>query len=309
MHIAICVATFRRPKLLQRLLNGIAELRFVKVGVPEISVVVVDNDPFGTAGHICRNTVLPWRLKYVLEPKRGIAEARNRAVREKGGADFVAFIDDDEVPTNLWLDELLSTQVNFQADAVAGPVYPSFADNVPEWIRKADFFDRPTHFVAGESLLCCSTNNVLVSRNVFDQVGDFDERFQLTGGEDVHFFTRARLAGSSIVWSGDAVVHETISSDRANIGSVLRRAYRGGNCYTLVESSLDDRLFLRFVRFFKGCGRILQGLGYACTSLITGRLAALVRALGGICSGVGMLAGLAGFRYQAYKTVSEDSAE
>jgi succinoglycan biosynthesis protein ExoM len=309
MHIAICVATFKRPKLLQRLLNGIAELRFVKVEVPEIGVVVVDNDPAGTAREICRNTVLPWRLKYVLEPKRGIAEARNRAVRESGDADFVAFIDDDEAPTNLWLDELLSAQVNFQADAVAGPVYPSFTDDVPEWIRKADFFDRPTHFVAGESLLCCSTNNVLVSRNVFNQVGDFDDRFQLTGGEDVHFFTRVSRAGFNIVWSGDAVVNETISSDRANIGSILRRAYRGGNCYTLVESSLDKRIFPRLVRFFKGCGRILQGLGNACISLVTGRAAALVRAVGGICSGVGMLAGLAGFRYQAYKTVSGDSAE
>jgi hypothetical protein len=141
---------------------------------------------------------------------------------------------------------------------------------------------------------------------VFDRVGDFDDRFQLTGGEDVHFFTRVRLAGFNIVWSGDAIVNETISSDRANLGSVLRRAYRGGNCYTLVETSLDDRVFLRFVRLFKACGRIAQGSVSACVSLFTGRLAALVRALGRICSGVGMLAGLAGFRYEAYKTVSGD---
>jgi succinoglycan biosynthesis protein ExoM len=306
MHIAICVATFKRPRLLRRLLNGIAELRFAKVGIPEITVIVVDNDPTGTAREVCRGAFLPWRLHYVLEAKRGIAEARNRAVRESGNADFIAFIDDDEVPKELWLDELLSAQAKFQGDTVAGPVYPSFTDDVPDWIRREGFFDRPTHFVTGESLLCCSTNNVLVSRNVFDRVGGFDDRFQLTGGEDVHFFTRVRLAGFHIVWSGDALVSETISSDRANLAWLLRRSYRDGNCYTLVESSLDDRVFLRFVRLFKGCGRILEGSVKACVSMFTGRAAAMVRALRGICSGAGMLAGLAGFRYQAYKTVSGD---
>jgi succinoglycan biosynthesis protein ExoM len=275
--------------------------------MPVITVIVVDNDASGTAKEVSHNP-FPWRLRYVLEPKRGIAEARNRALKEIGDADFLAFIDDDEVPSALWLDELLFAQANFRANVVTGPVYPSFTDDVPAWVRRAGFFDRPAHRT-GESLSCCSTNNALVTREVFDRVGGFDDRFQFTGGEDLHFFTRVRLAGFRIVWSQEAVVTETISRDRANLGSLLRRAYRGGNSYTLVESSLDRGIIgLRVVRLFKGCARILQGSLETCASLPTGRVTSLVRALGGICSGVGMLAGLVGLRYQAYKNVSGDPA-
>jgi succinoglycan biosynthesis protein ExoM len=308
MRVAICVATFNRPRLLEKLLSGIAELRFPKAGLPELTVIVVDNDASGAARDVCHKAAIPWRLQYVIEPKRGIAEARNRALKEIGDADFLAFIDDDEVPGTLWLDELLSAQANFRANVVAGPVYRSFTKDVPEWIRGADFFSRPAH-LTGESITYCSTGNALVARNVFDQVGGFDDRFQFTGGEDLHFFTRVRLAGFNIVWSQEAVVIETVSSDRANLGSLLRRAYTGGNSYTLLESSLDGRAYVRLVRFCKGCARILQGLLNACTSLFTGRAVAAVRALRCVCSGVGMLAGTLGIPYHAYKTVTGDPVD
>ena len=308
MHIAICVATFNRPRLLDRLLSGIAELRFPKAGIPEITVIVVDNDASGSAKDVCRKAAFPWCLQYVLEPKRGIAEARNRALKEIGVADFLAFIDDDEVPETLWLDELLFAQSNFHSDAVAGPVYPSFTESVPGWIRRAGFFSRPGH-LTGDSLAYCSTGNALVARNVFDQVGGFDDRFQFTGGEDLQFFTRVRLAGFKIVWAQEAVVIETVSSDRANLGSLLRRAYIGGNSYTLVESSLDGRPYRRLVRFFKACARILQGSLNACASVLTGRAITAVRALRCVCSGAGMLAGLSGFRNESYKTARGDPVE
>lgn len=304
MHIAVCIATFKRPKLLQKLLNGVADLRFVKAAMPEITVIVVDNDASETARMVCSSAAFPWRFKYVVEPKRGIAEARNRALKEIGDADFVAFIDDDEVPAKEWLDELLSTQVKFDADVVAGPIHPSFTGDVPEWVRISGFFGSPARFT-GEPLAFCSTNNTLVIRHVFDHVGGFDDRFQLTGGEDVQFFTRVRLAGFKIVWSAEAVVSETTSGDRTNLRALIRRAYSGGNCYTRVESSLDDRIFVRLVRFFKGCARIFQGLANAGASLLAGRTA-LVRALLVTCGGVGMIAGLAGFRYEGYKIVSGD---
>jgi len=304
MHVAICIATFKRPRLLQKLLRGLAQLRFVKVATPEIAVIVVDNDTSGTASEICYSTILPWHMKYLIEPKRGIAEARNCALRQIGDADFVAFIDDDEVPNETWLDELLAAQAKFHADTVTGPVYPFFTSDVPEWIRKEDFFDRATHS-SGKTLPTCATNNTLVVRNVIDHIGSFDDRFQLIGVDDWHFFTRVRLAGFKIVWCEEAVVRETISSDRANLGWILRRAYRGGNSYAVLECSLDDRLSLRLARFFKGSARILQGSLRAAASLLMGR-GTFVRAMRNICSGAGMITGVAGLRYQAYKTVTGD---
>ena len=53
LRVAVCIATFRRSELLRKLLIGVSELAFRKVRVPEISVIVVDNDSSRTAEHVC----------------------------------------------------------------------------------------------------------------------------------------------------------------------------------------------------------------------------------------------------------------
>jgi succinoglycan biosynthesis protein ExoM len=306
MRVAICVTTFRRPKLLGELLRGLSELTFQKMPCPEITVVVSDNDEFKTAEEVCREAQLRWQLRYVSEPRRGIAHGRNRALKEAGDVDCIAFIDDDEVPQAGWLDELLWAQSEYAVDIACGPVIPNFTGDVPAWIRKTTFFDRPI-YPTGRLLECCSTNNALMTRRVLDQVPGFDDGFQLTGGEDIHFFLRARRAGFQIVSSDEAVVVERIARDRANLSSLLRLAYRGGNCYTLVECSLDDRFSTRLLRLGRACGRLCAGAAGMGTSLVRGRISA-VRAMRGFCRGLGMLTALVGVRYQAYKSPTGDPA-
>ena len=111
MQIAICICTFKRRDLLSKLLQGVSEQTFSKVSVPEITIVVVDNDSARSAEDICLAAPQRWPIKYVVEPRRNMASIRNRAVLEAGNPEFVALLDDDEVPTPQWLDELLSTRV------------------------------------------------------------------------------------------------------------------------------------------------------------------------------------------------------
>lgn len=307
MRVAICIATFKRTKMLQELLRGISELTFHKVPIPEIQVIVADNDACGTAGDACASIPMRWNVNYIIEPRRGISQTRNRAITAAGSVDFIALIDDDEVPEPAWLDELLWTQKQSGADAVAGPVVPSFTADVPEWIKLGKLFERPSH-ESGDSLDCCATGNVLVRRAVFDRIPSFDERFALTGGEDSHFFFRVCRAGFKIVWSADAVVHERISTDRGNLGWLLRRAYRGGNSWVLVESTLDKRFSTRLVRCAKAFGRIILGGLRAPVSILRGR-AALTRALRSICLGAGMLTGLMNWEYREYKSPGSAQSE
>ena len=84
-RIAVCIATFRRPELLARLLQSIRELELP--ADIEIEVRVVDNDASGSA----ESTVGQFSdltPRYAIEPERNIALARNRAI-EFGPADFV----------------------------------------------------------------------------------------------------------------------------------------------------------------------------------------------------------------------------
>jgi len=307
LRAAICIATFKRTKLLRELLGGISELTFQKVPAPEIQVIVADNDARGSAADVCKSVPSPWPVKYVIEPQRGISQTRNRAISEVGDVDFIAFVDDDERPDPAWLDELLWAQKEAGADAVSGPIIPSFTPDVPGWVKAGNLFNRPDH-APGDSLDFCSTGNVLIRRAVFDRIPAFDERFALTGGEDTHFFLRVSRAGFKIVWSPSAIVRERISVDRANLGWLLRRAYRGGNSWVLVESTLDKRVPTRLIRVAKAFGRIIQGSLRAPVSLFMGK-ASITKSLQKICLGAGMLTGLADWDYQEYKSAGSDLSE
>lgn len=306
VRVAICITTFKRPALLKSLLTGLSELVFRKMPAPEIAIVVVDNDADRSAEEACRAAKLRWPVKYVVEPERGIAQARNRAIAEAGDADFLAFVDDDEVPAPAWLDELLWVQANFGADVVCGSVLPRFDLGVPEWVKKGGFFDR--NYISGRSMDTCGAGNVLIAGRVFRKVEGFDERFALTGAEDTHFFLRVRRAGYAIVSSGGAVVYEAIPTARASLSGVLRRAYHTGNSWALCESSLDRRTSTRLLRGTKAGIRIVQGAACACLSLFFGKTA-FARGLRALFLGAGMLAALAGRSYQAYRSAETDVAE
>lgn len=303
-HVSICIPTYRRTAALQRLLSGVRQLSFFKVPAPDVSIVVVDNDVSESAKETCQSARLPWRLKYVVEPHRGIAQARNRAIRESAEADFVAFIDDDEVPVAGWLDELLWTRAQSGADVICGPVLPTFEAGVPEWVKSGGFFDRETYH-SDSSPDGCRSGNVLIHRSVFNTVETFDERFGLTGGEDTQFFLRVRQAGYAIFPSHEAVVYESVSTTRGNLRWILRRAYQSGNSWALCESSLDGRATTRLSRTVKACGWIVFGTATAWVSPLFG-MAVFAKSLGNLCLGAGMLMAMAGQSFQAYESADTE---
>jgi GT2 family glycosyltransferase len=295
--------------LLRDLLEGINGLRFEKVPIPEIQVIVADNDERGTAADVCRSFPMVRPIKYVIEPRRGISQTRNRAVGEAGEVDFIVLIDDDEVPDPGWLDELLWTQKQFGADVVSGPVLPSFTAEVPKWVKDGGLLERQSHAPGPvPDSYTCTTANVLLRRSVFDRIPAFDERFGLTGGEDTHFFLRVRRAGFTIVWSADAIARERYSTDRANFEWLLRRAYRGGNSWVLVESTFEKSASTRLVRVAKALAWIVVGGVRLPLSIFLGK-AAVTRALRDVWLGAGMLAGLMDWKYQEYKFAGSDGSK
>jgi succinoglycan biosynthesis protein ExoM len=304
MLVAICVASYQRPQGLKRLLEGINQLTFNKSKVPDIEVIVVDNDATGSAGQVCRDceASFRWELKYCIEKVRGISFARNRAIASiSEDANFVVFIDDDEVPEPAWLDELLSVQKDYSADVVTGPVLPHFIkSDIPQWVNKGKFFE-PRRYPTGHALKVAFTNNVLISTHILKQINPiFDERFALTGGEDSHFFMRLYRSGYKFVWANEAVVHEWIPQSRTSIKWVLQRGYLGWSIHSCCERELYPSISVIGLRIVKGIGLIIQGLFQIPPSLFLGQHA-VIQALLNIYRGVGTLAGIIGIRYQAYK--------
>ena len=308
IRVAICICTFKRPDLLRELLHGIGNLVFRKVQGPEIHIVVVDNDDSKSAEQVCGNASVPWPLTYVAEPRRGITYARNRAIAEAGAVDFISFIDDDETPSTHWLDELLAAEREFTADVISGPVFPAYATDTPDWIKRGRFFEARTA-ISGSPRQTCACNNILIADHVLDRVPRFDDAFALSGAEDTDFFLRVRLAGYTIVWSQEAVVFETVPSQRATIAWLLRREYQTGNGWVFCEAGGDRSLRNWALRFCKAAVHVILGLANAALRFVLMDKVGVVRSLQRVSMGIGMLAALAGHRFLAYRTATTEFAK
>jgi succinoglycan biosynthesis protein ExoM len=300
-RVAVCIATYARPDGLARLLDGLAGLQTDAL----VRVVVIDNDATGPQRDACaaRTKNFSLGLRYEVEPQRGITYARNHAVAAAGtDVDFIAMLDDDEVPEPGWLAALLKVQSEYDADIVAGPVIPYFPDAPSDWVRQGKFFDRP-RYQTGHTLPHAHTHNVLARRSVFENTGKFDDRFALTGGEDLQFFKRAKSLGARIVWADDASVEEWVPASRTNLGWLLRRAYRSGSTLGQVDRDRRDAFVARPARVVRGLGRMAQGALLTPVALLSlrNRDVRMVRALQLVWRGAGMVAGVFGGRYEEYR--------
>jgi succinoglycan biosynthesis protein ExoM len=228
-HISICVCTFRRQVLLQRLLEVLAQQGTDQTFTYD--VVVVDNDEERSSESIVRRVAEESRVEisYHCEPDRNISLTRNRAIRNARG-NLIAFIDDDESPGATWLGLLHATYVSCGSDGVLAPVVPDFPAAAPSWLRKAGIFSRrrwTTGTPIGEG--DGRTGNVLLRKSLFTEGGCwFDPAFGRTGGEDSDFFHRQFERGGLFVWCDEAVVTESVPPERWTAGFHIKRLLRAG---------------------------------------------------------------------------------
>jgi succinoglycan biosynthesis protein ExoM len=303
--VNICILTFQRPEGLARLLSSFERLTFEHGESPEVEIVVIDNDPLQSALPTCESQRprLRWPLRYVVEPRRGIAQARNTAVRSvMGRAEFLVFLDDDEVPDPAWMAELLQVQHAFGADVVVGPVFPRFTGPIPSYVSKGRFFDPPRH-VTGTQVDEAFTGNVLVRTEVFARMPVlFDERLGLAGGEDVHFFRQVARAGYRMIWANDARVEEWVPASRVSTSWILRRAYRSGNTAALCDRALERSPTRRAALLGRAMVPAVRALLTLPLSALSGRHA-IIRSIQRVCRGAGYLAGAGGVRYEEYRRI------
>jgi succinoglycan biosynthesis protein ExoM len=233
MHIDVCVATFRRPEGLARLLRSLAAQH---LPTPlRMKIIVVDNDASGSAAEVVQAAARQGcPVTYLLQPEKNIALARNTALAHAQG-DAVAFIDDDEWADPDWLHCLYRALTALKADALVGPVQGHGVKKLPSWIEKGRFFDAPVR-PTGTPIRRGATGNAIVTMSLLQATGmRFEARFGLTGGEDMVFFERLKHHGAKVLWCQEAKVHEAVPPERMTLRWLLRRSFRAAQTYADVK--------------------------------------------------------------------------
>jgi succinoglycan biosynthesis protein ExoM len=228
-HISVCILTFQRPEYLCRTLKALTAQQTGNLFT--YSVAVVDNDALASA----RSTVSEFTsigghpVTFVVEPQKNIACARNAAVLHASG-DYIAFVDDDEYPTQDWLLKLFQTCRDADVDGVLGPVRPYFDSPPPAWVTKGAFFERPSHRTG--TVLSWSqtrTGNVLFARRILTE-NEAPFRVEMgTAGSDLDFFRRLMERGRVFIWCEEAVVFEVVPPSRSRLSYLLKRALMRGS--------------------------------------------------------------------------------
>lgn len=228
-HVSVCVATCRRPDGLARLLASLARQKLPPQTAVE--VVVVDNS--GDAPRADTGPDFPHPLRWLVEPERNIALARNRALEVARGR-WLAFVDDDEEADERWLAAYLEAQERDPVDGWFGPVLPELERNVTPWLSPERFYARARHATgAPASPPDLRSGNAFLRASLFRN-HRFDPAYGRSGGEDLALFSRLLREGARLSWCDEARVTERVPAERHRLAWLARRAFRGGVVHTRI---------------------------------------------------------------------------
>lgn len=301
VKVSVCAATYKRPHLLQDLLESLNNLTFTRIPQPTLEIIIVDNDSTGSAEETVEamKSSFRWPLRYVVETNQGVTYARNRGISEASkDSDFIAMLDDDETATAHWLEELLLNQQKYDAEIVSGPVLAVYSEgqNVPDWIKAGDFYSFP-RYETGHEMEVAFTGNVMFSTTLLQGLkareSFFDHRFAHKGAEDVYLFSSLYKAGHKIIWVDDAVLYEPIADKRLSLQWILNRGFWAWSVHSFIEKELYPSVKVQSTRALKGLGLIVIGALSVGPSILLGRHKA-AEALVKLFKGMGTISGLLG---------------
>lgn len=156
------------------------------------TIIVVENDETPSCKELVYefSDTCPYPVVYVHEPVRGIARARNVAIEAalNSGAEWIAFIDDDEVADQDWLAALMAVEYR-HVPVLVGRHETVYTGKLPFWAVVEPKRLKPEH--EGRSRKTSTCGNVRFSMNIVRAGIRFNERIGLMGGEDIEYFGRA----------------------------------------------------------------------------------------------------------------------
>ncbi len=277
--VSVVICTRDRPDLLAQCLRSLQNLS----QHPQ-EIIVVDNAP---STDKTRQLVsqMP-NIRYVLEPRPGLSVARNTGIHHSTG-DIIAFTDDDVTVDPDWITRLQQSFQNSKVMAATGLVLPAELETESQFIFEMsngnfgwgyrertfslEFFQATKHL--GVPVWCIGAGaNMAFRRQVFEMVGDFDERLGAGASgcsEDSEIWYRILAEGWLCRYEPTAVVYHYHRRDLDSLSHQMYQYMRGHVAALLVQFARYRhwgnlrRLFFSLPKHHAGLllGGLLRGFG------------------------------------------------
>jgi glycosyltransferase involved in cell wall biosynthesis len=261
-EISVVLCTRDRPDRVAGCIREVARQRY-----PAYEIVVVDNAPADPSAvpAVLKSLDATVPVRYVTEPRGGLSWARNAGWRA-ATSDIIAFLDDDEIPDEHWLVELVR---GFSAapavGCVTGLVLPAELRTQPQqWFEQLGGFRQGRGFVQEifhpwhpQSPLYPfppfgAGANMAFRRGVLADIGGFDVALgagtPAKASEETLAFARARLADHTIVYQPTAMVAHYHRETLAELKTQLHNYSIGTTAYYTALILWRPRLLLSVLR-------------------------------------------------------------
>jgi GT2 family glycosyltransferase len=264
----VIVCTRNRAASISETLVALAALE-----TPGVEVVIVDS----SEGEEQKNTekmAQKFGAKYVIEPRRGLSQARNTGIAAATG-EIIAFTDDDCLPEKGWLTQTLKNYSDPSVWACTGRVIQQLtggASGLFEEVAGQDLGTErrvftPADVQGGIGFVLANVRKVFAKhmkssapapfgighgsslsfrKKVFETLGGFDVRFgggaPFKGCDDIEMLYRVLKGGHKIVYEPAAVVYHKHRLTSDDSGSSAARLSE--------ESTVEEVFKTRYVYSF-----------------------------------------------------------
>ena len=215
---------------------------------------------------------------HCLDENRGLLGARN-AGAEVANGDVVAFIDDDAIADEEWVEQLAEVYETKDVPAAGGKMTPAWVAGKPEFLPEEFYWlVGVTHRgfgPTGDSELAGEVRNTFGSnisfrQDVFLNLGGFDTNIggrqgdaNLQGGETELCARMCEEYGYGVYYNPQAEVSHKVFEYRTELGWLLDRAFwqgysKRGMEEFVPESSGEESVFLRLLLIEFAPRRLLE---------------------------------------------------
>ena len=229
-YVASCIKSLRKQKSL-----------------PEEIILVLDPDEALLEFY---KSCMPNDVKIVVSEGYGLSYARNAGVKNAKG-EIVAFIDDDAVADETWLENLVKNYNDPRVAGVGGFIKPIWESGRPiwfpeelDWIIGCSYKGLPKSKAYVRNPIGC---NMSFRKDVFEEVGYFRVGIGRLGkkpvaGEEAELSMRIleKIPGAKIVHEPRAVVCHRVPKSRTHLKYVVKRSFYEGFSKALISDRKSD---------------------------------------------------------------------
>lgn len=219
IDVSVVIPTYNRASQLRALLASLLAQDAVDV---RHEIIVVDNASTDETPSVVRACIAgdpSGRLRYALEPRRGVSHARNTGVRLARGS-IVAFLDDDGLPERDWLRGMKQAfDDHADADVIGGRIRPRWSTPPPSWMSEEHTGPVALQDRAEKAWIdrtnaayCLLTANLGCRRRVFEEVGWFSPAYPRN--QDREFELRLWRAGRRGLYLPSMTVIADVAPER-----------------------------------------------------------------------------------------------